>query len=214
MMKKKLLVLVLTLASTCMVQAGWGPGRGMGGGGKAQTLDALSPAEAERLSYLREEEKMARDVYVTLFETWGLFAFDNISQAEQQHMDAVLNMLNRYGLVDPAQTQAGLFTHGELQHLYDNLVTQGRASILQALQTGALIEEVDMQDLDEMIAATENESLISLYETLHCGSRNHLRAFVRQIESRGLVYTAQVMTQDAVDQIADSPMERRCGARF
>jgi hypothetical protein len=176
--------------------------------------DTLSPSEAERLTYLREEEKLAHDVYVTLFNTWGLFAFDNISRAEQRHTDAALNMLNRYGLVDPAQTQSGLFTNGELQHLYDSLVAQGRASTLDALKVGALIEEVDMQDLDGMIAGTENENLINLYETLHCGSRNHLRSFVRQIESQGLTYEAQVMTQDAVDLIVDSPMERRCGRRF
>lgn len=217
MMKRKMLVLVLTITSACMAQAGWGPGPGRGKAPQAGTIpqtNTLTPSEAESLTYLREEEKLAHDVYVTLFDTWGHFVFNNISQAEQQHTDATLNMLNRYGLVDPAQPQAGHFTNGELQHLHDTLVTRGRTSTLEALKVGALIEEVDMQDLDGMIAGTENESLISHYEKLHCGSRNHLRAFVRQIESQGVAYQAQVMTQDAVDQIADSPMERRCGARF
>jgi hypothetical protein len=85
---------------------------------------------------------------------------------------------------------------------------------MDALLTGALIEEVDMQDLYEMIDATDNSGLISLYEKLLCGSRNHLRAFVSQIESRGMVYQAQVMDQADVDLIVDSSMERRCGRRY
>ena len=212
MKKSKVLIVAFLLASSCMVQAGWGQGRGKGGGGNTQQVDALSVAEAERLTYLREEEKVAHDVYVGLFARWGIVAFDNISQAEQRHMDAVLSKLNQYGLVDPALTQTGSFTNASLQQLYDNLIAQGKVSALSALMTGALIEEVDMADLDEMIGGTENEGLINLYETLHCGSRNHLRAFVRQIESRGVVYEAQVLTQAAVDLIVDSPMERRCGA--
>jgi hypothetical protein len=68
-----------------------------------------------------------------------------------------------------------------------------------------------MQDLNEMIASSQNAVLISMYERLLCGSRNHLRAFVSQIENRGLVYEAQVLEQEAVDQIVDTPMERRCG---
>jgi hypothetical protein len=174
----------------------------------------LTPQEAEQLGYLREEEKLARDVYQLFYRQWGLFSFDNIAGAEQRHMDSVLSMLQRYGLSDPALDQAGLFSNPELQQLYDNLIAQGQASQTAALWVGGLIEEVDMQDLDEMIGSTDKEDLISLYEKLHCGSRNHLRAFVRQIENRGEVYTAQVLSQEEVDRIVDSPMERRCGRRY
>ena len=194
------------------LSAGWGPGGRKGSGDAGQT-EAITSQDAAWLSHLREEEKVARDVYDALYQTWGMTSFDNISSAEQHHMDAVLQRILAYGLVDPAQPQPGVFTDAGLQQLYDTLVGQGRQSQLDALMTGALIEEVDMQDLDEMTAATSNPALIDLYGKLHCGSRNHLRAFVRQIENRGLVYAAQVLSQEAVDQIVDTPMERRCGAR-
>jgi hypothetical protein len=139
--------------------------------------------------------------------------FSNIASSEQQHMDAVRNMLNRYGLPDPAQNLTGLFSDPELQALFDTLVAQGEESEIKALLTGALIEEVDMQDLEAMIDSTGKRDLIDLYNKLHCGSRNHLRAFVRQIENRGMVYSAQVLSQEAVDGIVDTPMERRCGAK-
>ena len=40
------------------------------------------------------------------------------------------------------------------------------------------------------------------------GSRNHLRAYVGQIENLGVVYEAQYLSQDEVDAIVDSPIER------
>ncbi len=218
---KTILATVLSLSVIASAEAGWGNGgQGYGrnqnqGQGQGQSQgQSLNPNEAAQLSYLREEEKVARDVYLQMSARWGLPVFDNISSAEQNHMNAVLNLLSQYGQIDPAQPQTGLFTDAGLQSLYDTLVGQGSESLLQALVTGALIEEVDMQDLDRMIASTEKEDLIALYEKLHCGSRNHLRAFVRQIESRGVVYTAQVLSQEAVDAIVDTPMERRCGAAY
>ncbi len=209
----RILCCTVFMLATASSQAGWGSGGSRWGGG-GQPPQSLTPQEAEQLSYLREEEKVARDVYRLFYRHWGLIAFSNIAAAEQQHMDAVLNQLQRNGLSDPALDQAGLFSNQELQQLYDTLVSQGSASQPAALWVGALIEEVDMQDLDNMIGSTEREDLISLYEKLHCGSRNHLRAFVRQIESRGEVYSAQVLSQQEVDRIVDSPMERRCGRSY
>ncbi|MEJ2423736.1 MAG: DUF2202 domain-containing protein, partial [Candidatus Thiodiazotropha sp.] len=153
------------------------------------------------------------DVYDRLYEIWGLFAFDNISNAEQNHMDAVLAQLNKYGLEDPVQ-QSGVFSDRELQSLYDNLLNRGAVSQIEALQVGALIEEVDMQDIKRMRESTTHDDLISLYDRLACGSRNHLRAFVSQIESRGMVYQAQALSQEEVDAIVDTPMERGCGRRY
>ena len=40
---------------------------------------ALTDDEAAALAYLREEEKLARDVYLTLADTWQLPIFANIA---------------------------------------------------------------------------------------------------------------------------------------
>ncbi|ODB99834.1 hypothetical protein A3197_12365 [Candidatus Thiodiazotropha endoloripes] len=214
MVRKITLLIALSILILTQVHAGWGGGNGRGWrGGQEQVVDSLTSEEAQHLLLLREEEKVARDVYDLLYQQWGLFIFSNIASAEQRHMDSVLAQLQRYGLVDPA-LQPGVFGNQELQALYDSLILQGTSSEMDALLTGALIEEVDMQDLHEMLEATENSGLTRLYQKLLCGSRNHLRAFVRQIESRGMVYQAQVMDQAAVDQIVDSPMERGCGRRY
>ena len=43
---------------------------------------------------MREEEKLARDVYLTLYDIWGTPAFNNIASSEQTHMDAVLMLID------------------------------------------------------------------------------------------------------------------------
>ncbi|MDO9009558.1 MAG: DUF2202 domain-containing protein [Thiobacillus sp.] len=178
------------------------------------TLSSLSTAEKSDLLFMREEEKLARDVYLTLYETWGLPVFSNIASSEQSHMDAVLKLLRTYQLSDPAAGKAiGEFSDPDLQSLYGTLMEKGRLSALDALQVGGIIEETDMNDLVAAIERADNADLDSTYENLLCGSRNHLRAFASTIESMTRQpYTAQVIAQDEVDAIVSSPQEQ-CGDR-
>ncbi len=69
--------------------------------GQSGTTAILSQEEIDDLVYLREEEKLARDVYLHLYNTWGQWIFENIAASEQQHMDAVKTLLDRYGIHDP-----------------------------------------------------------------------------------------------------------------
>ena len=175
----------------------------------SSTVEELTVLEADNLLFMREEEKLARDVYLTMYEAWGLNIFSNIAASEQTHTDAVAEMLDKYKLPDPVvDDRAGIFVNQELANLYDTLLARGYLSSLDALKVGALIEEVDMVDLKRAIEETDNEDIQVLYENLLSGSRNHLRAFVGLIEDQGIVYEAQFLTQEEVDAIVDSPIER------
>lgn len=144
---------------------------------------SLSPREISDLQFMREEEKLARDVYQTLYTAWRLPVFTNIASSEQTHMDSILTLLNRYDIDDPAAgNEVGEFTHPDLQALYDQLVSQGRQSLVEALRVGTTIEEIDIRDLDEAIAATTHADISRVYQSLKRGSENHLRAFVRTLE--------------------------------
>jgi len=193
------------------------PVASMGGyrGGAAQTetdgsaSSVLSAVEVENLAYMREEEKLARDVYLTMFDAWGVVVFENIAASEQQHTDSVEDMIEKYRLTDPVvDDRIGVFVNQDLASLYAELTTRGAMSSLEALHVGALIEEVDMVDLQHAIEETDNSDIRLLYENLLTGSRNHLRSFVAAIEDMGVVYEAQYLSQDEVDEIVDSPMER------
>ncbi len=164
---------------------------------------AVSPQEAASLQFMREEEKLAHDVYVTLYERWGLQIFDNIAASEQTHTEAVASLLVRYDIADPTAGKAlGEFTNAELQALYTQLIAQGSRSVADALKVGAAIEEIDILDLQARLAETDNAAIERVYTSLMAGSENHLRAFVSNLKSRtGETYVPQYLTQAAYDAI-------------
>jgi len=170
---------------------------------KSSAVVSLTEEEKNDLLFMREEEKLARDVYLTLFEKWGTPVFANIATSEQQHMDAMLILLNTYKLPDPAAaTVVGEFVNTELQELYDALIQRGNQSVLEALKVGGIIEETDIEDINAAIETSRLAKIDSVYENLLEGSYNHLRAFAKQITSlTGESYVAQVVSQDIVDAI-------------
>ena len=159
---------------------------------------------------MREEEKLARDVYLALYDIWGVPIFQNIAGSEQAHMDSVLMLLDQYGLSDPAAgKEAGEFTNALFQSLYEQLVEQGSLSQADALTVGATIEELDIVDLEERLAQTDNEYIIQVYGNLLAGSDNHLRAFVSNLERQtGELYQPVYLTQDAYQAIMNGAAER------
>jgi hypothetical protein len=207
------LILIGSISTLPVVLASGYPANSDASTDQTQTLktstEALSTEEETDLLFMREEEKMARDVYLFFYPIWNNSVFSNIAESEQQHMDSMAVLLNTYGLPDPVQNDSiGLFTNPDLAALYLTLTDRGQASLLEALKVGALIEEVDMRDIQHAIDQAEHADIIQTYENLLRGSRNHLRAFVRAIEEMGVVYEAQVLEQSEVDAIVDSPMER------
>ncbi|MEZ4664795.1 MAG: DUF2202 domain-containing protein [Caldilineaceae bacterium] len=171
---------------------------------------ALSSAEADGLIFMREEEKLAHDVYVTLGAQWDLPIFNNISASETTHTDAVKTLLDRYGLDDPAVGKdVGVFENATLQALYTDLVAQGSQSLTAALIVGATIEDLDIVDLQTRIAQTERPDIQLVYENLMKGSRNHLRAFTSTLSRQtGEAYQPQYLDQAAYDAIINSEVER------
>ena len=141
---------------------------------------ALTAAEEESLLYMREEEKLARDVYTALYDKWGLTIFNNIAVSEQTHMDAMKTLLDRYKLADPAQGP-GVFTNQDLQETYNKLIIQGNSSVIEALNVGVFIEETDIKDLEDGVNITVHKDIKRVYENLKAGSENHLAAFQTEI---------------------------------
>jgi len=169
----------------------------------------LSESEVEGLVYMREEEKLARDVYLTLFNQWNLNIFQNIAKSEQTHTDAVKNLLDIYGIVDPVRDDGiGIFVNPDLQALYDQLAMQGSQSLGDALKVGAAIEEIDILDLEKYIAQPEHANIQTVYESLLKGSRNHLRAFISNLQTRtGEAYQPQFLTQEGYELIISASIE-------
>jgi hypothetical protein len=170
--------------------------------------EPLTADEILSLNWMREEEKLAHDVYLTLYDKWNINIFSNIASSEEKHTNSVLALLNKYNLPDPVGSNGrGVFSVNSLQTIYNELVTQGSVSILDGYKVGATIEDLDIMDLNNWIEKVDNEDLIYVYENLNKGSRNHMRSFYSQILNSGGTYTAQYISQFEFDVIINGAKE-------
>jgi hypothetical protein len=147
--------------------------------------EPLSQEAIDWLRYMREEEKLARDVYSNLYAQWRLLVFDRISKSEERHFAAIKTLLDRYGIADPAVADVGVFENQSLQTLYKNLMATGILSIADALQVGITIENTDIEDLRQASDCTQNKDILRVYTNLLQGSYNHLDAFESHLQASG-----------------------------
>ena len=188
MKARHLIITMVLLGVTFSPLLAKGPKGGKGGGGGGGTTPVLSEKEASDLIFLREEEKLARDVYLALYDVWGTRIFLNISASEQRHTDAVANLIAKYGLEDPVVDDTpGVFTDPYLAQWYIDLVEQGtgeNASLEDALEVGVFIEEMDIHDIEDLMLPDATQTDVQRVLTnLLAGSYNHLAAFEKSISA-------------------------------
>ena len=195
----------------------------------SEVTTILDSNEASHLIFMREEEKLARDVYLSFADMYPeqrVFA-QIATESEQTHTDVMRDKLTQYNISDPnpdtnnLPESIGIFK-GEEWGLYftekfEVLTKMGAVNEMEALYAGAFIEELDMHDIAECPAVmvdagyddpcglhyTDESGLINAYRSLIDGSESHLRAYVGQIEAVIGVgnYEAQYLSQDEVDAI-------------
>ncbi|MDQ7002025.1 MAG: DUF2202 domain-containing protein [Ghiorsea sp.] len=193
--------------------------------GGSTTADAglatpLTANEIAGLKYMREEEELARDLYMNIYTARGstLTIFQSISNnSEIGHAQKMLDLLNTYGETDPSTGNTMTYTDVGLQALYDQLIgtaTGGATTDLNALMVGAKVEEVDIEDINAKKAQVQaaHALIIQTYDNLLCGSRNHLRSFVAQIETAtGTTYTPQIPALAAEVTAILAGAQEKCG---
>lgn len=171
--------------------------------------EPLEEAELARILFIREEEKLAYDVYKTMFDKYGVTVFQNVPNSELSHMESMLTIIKKYDLIDPIDINPrGIFKNTTLQALYNQLIEKGNISLLSAYQVGALIEELDISDLNSSLAVTNNQDVRLVYDFLNKGSRNHLRSFFKNIKMLNDTYIPIYISQSEFDSIVNSANER------
>ena len=148
----------------------------------------VTEPEGAGLLFMREEEKLARDVYNYMYAKYKLPVFLNISKSENIHTSAVLRLITGFQVTDNSSNNAGEFTNPDLTSLYNQLIAIGNISVNDALKVGVLIEQTDISDLQKHLLITTNTSIKTLYTNLMAGSNAHLKAFSWNLKIRGITF--------------------------
>lgn len=175
-----------------------------------QTTAAQQPVlttdEKAGILFMREEEKLARDIYDSMFIKWNTNPFENIRLSERVHMQEMKELIDVYKLVDPVEKtkdKPGSFENTTLKKYYDELIKKGSSSFVEALKAGAFIEEIDLRDLESAKSKTTNTTIITAYDYLIMGSENHLRAFYRRLKNSGVNYEPVILSIAAFKKIIE-----------
>lgn len=150
-----------------------------GGRSSTSTSTPMTETQKDKLFFIYQEEKVARDVYITLGEMYpNENTFASIQLSEQRHIDSARGLCTKYGVnisgVD--EGSVGNFVLPVLQELYDSCVAQGTESHLDALKVGELIEVTDIKDLEDSMVGMPTD-VVNVFSNLKEGSLNHLDAF-------------------------------------
>ena len=122
-------------------------------------------------------------------------------------MNAIENLLKKYK-INYTILPVGEFSNQDLQNYYNQFIKDGSINKASALQIGATIEDLDIVDLQEFIEVSRSSDLVTVFENLQCGSRNHLRSFLNGIEKNGNSYAPQFLSQVEYNLIINSSNEQ------
>lgn len=161
----------------------------------------LTEAEIAGLMEMREEEKLAKQVYVFFYEKYEHRVFNNISKSENAHTSAVLYLIDGFGLTDPTPDSETEFSNPLFTDLYAQLTAKGSESLIEALKVGAFIEELDINDLQNLIETTENPTIKRVYGNLLSASKIHLKAFTNSLKWLNATYIPTVLSVEEYNEI-------------
>lgn len=177
-MIKQIAIVMLTIA--LLASSSLAAGKGKNSANKmSSSVTSLTQEQKDTLLFIYQEEKVARDVYITLGNYYpNQTTFANIQKSEQKHMNSAKVLCEKYGvdISNVDETDIGVFVVPVLQELYDTLVAQGYQSELSALMVGEYVELTDIDDLEHAQVGMPDD-VFKVFENLKEGSYNHLDAF-------------------------------------
>ncbi len=168
------------------------------------SLAQITPAEAGYLQFLREEEKVAHNVYEVLYAIWNEPSFLEIMSEEAEHMEVLKHLLKQKDIPDPLEgieTDNGIFTRPALKKMFEDLTAQGARSVTEAYKVAAIFEETDIRDLTNRFNATQDPDVREVYDELIHASEHHLRTCVQNLKRLGYAYPPTVLPREDYERI-------------
>ena len=160
----------------------------------------LRAAGQDDLIRLYEEEILAHDLYVALGKIYpDIMPLRNIPQSEQMHRAAMPAILKADGITIPKARKKRQFVTPGLDKTYKKWLAEGKKSELDACRVGVRLEDHDIADLRK--AQRDFPAHKEVLAQLEAASNNHLRAFHRNLSSRGGTYTAEALPAEDIQAI-------------
>lgn len=158
--------------------AGAGADIGSAPTGKTATGTMTDQQKAE-LAYMAEEELVAHDLYTAFAALYENPVFSRVAASESEHLEAVRNLMELYGVSDPTIDHvAGTFSNEKLQDLYNRLLAQGLTGEAGALESGRTVEKTDIEGLTAAVKnAADAPDAKTVFTRLLQASQHHLSAF-------------------------------------
>jgi hypothetical protein len=173
----------------------------------------LTQEAKDTLSYMGNEERLAHDVYLELYNyhlqnsNTAIKQLNNIAtKSEVTHIQTVQALINKYELDYSSFTnidlpelgyketaiedmEMGKYDIQKIQELHDLLIAKGEQSVQDALEVGCMVEVTDIDDLlvEIPIAQDSNASdVVAAFEFLRDGSYSHYWAFDKGLKNMGI----------------------------
>lgn len=133
-------------------------------------MTMLNETEVRALQEALDDEYRAWATYDQVIADFGeVQPFSNIREAEARHIEALLVLFSRYGLVVPENPWPGKVTR------YANLQAACGAGVAAENENGALYER--------LLASTQRPDILTVFRNLRDASQQrHLPAFQRCVE--------------------------------
>jgi hypothetical protein len=172
-------------------------------------MSSLSQPLKDAIAYMGNEERLAYDVYMNLYDyhtqesTTTIKQLQNIAtRSEKTHVGIVQSLVQRYKLGEENLTiledavadntvafedmPRGQYDIPAIQDLYDALYAKGVNSVQNALEVGCMVEVTDINDLDTYIALAKEskaDDVEEAFNKLRNGSYNHYWAFDKGLKA-------------------------------
>ena len=164
------------------------------------------------LAYMGNEERLAYDVYMNLYNfhetnnSMEIKQFKNIAEkSEMKHVGIVQSLVQRYNLGEDDLTDvakgvadnnvtfenmpSGEYDIEAIQTLYNTLYDLGIQSQENALKVGCMVEVTDIEDLDKYIELAEESNatdVLEAFDVLRDGSYSHYWSFDKGLKNIGI----------------------------
>ena len=176
-------------------------------------LSNLTSDIEKALAFMGNEERLAYDVYTSLFELWpSQNILDKIpNNAEIKHAQAIKELVKKYSLdasnfvnddgtpfldgntsisqSDDINDVTGVYDIQSIQDLYNTLMDKGAISERDALEVGCMIEVTDINDLNiriEQIEEVDAPDVLTVFNYLRDGSFSHYWSFNGALQTIGI----------------------------